>query len=113
MLRTLDVDVISLRDEFPENIQDVELVAKLRDSHRVFITCDLKQRSRQREADAVRESGLTALWFGPFWSKYDFWDQAKWLVAKWLLIDGYVHGVTPGTCAEVQQNGRSRPFSLK
>ncbi len=113
MLMALDIDVIALRDAFPQDIGDVELISKLKESHRVFVSCDRKQRTREREAFAIRESGLTSLWFAPFWSKYDFWEQAKWLVNRWELIDGYVHGVAPGTCAEVQQNGRSKPFQLR
>ena len=113
MLRAIEVDVQSLREHFPQNISDVDLFANLKGSHRVFVSCDRKQRTREREAMAIQEAGLTSLWLGPFFSKLGFWQQARWLVIHWETIDGYVSGVTPGTCALLQQNGKSMPFQLK
>ena len=112
MLSALDVDVIPLRQMFPHDIKDVDLFAKLKNTHRVFVSCDRKQRRREQEALAIREAGLTSLWLGPFWSKYQFWEGAKWLVNRWEVIEGYASGVAQGTCAELGQNGRSKPFQL-
>jgi len=113
MLAALEeFEVVALRDKYPADIEDIELFQALSGSGYVFVTCDDRQKTREGEAKALRESGLTALWFGPFWSKKLFWDQAKWVITRWPVIDGYVKGVAPGTCAEVKENGRSRPFVL-
>lgn len=105
-------EVVALRDRFPADIEDVDFLPLLKSEGFVYITTDDRQKTRVREARAIREAGITALWLGRFWHRLTFWDQAKWLVSHWPKIDGYVLGVAVGTCAEVSQNGRSRPFTL-
>jgi hypothetical protein len=113
MLAALEeFEVVALRDKYPPDIEDVELFKALAGSGYVFITCDDRQKTREAEAKALRSSGLTALWLGPFWNKKSFWDQARWIINRWETIDGYVRGVAPGTCAEVSERGKSRPFTL-
>jgi hypothetical protein len=113
MLAALEeFEVVALRDKYRADIDDVELFKALGGSGYVFITCDARQKTREGEAKALRDSGLTALWLGPFWSKKVFWDQAKWIITRWPIIHGYIKGVSPGTCAEVSEKGRSRPFAL-
>src|SRR5262249_42795727 len=104
MLAALEeFEVVALRDKFPADIEDAELFRALAGSGYVFITCDDRQKTREAEAKALRDSGLTALWLGPFWSKKVFWDQAKWIITRWPRIEGYVKGVAQGTCAEVNE----------
>lgn len=112
MLRALDVDVVHTRDNDWDGLDDVELFARLAGEGFVFVTGDRRQRARQREALTIREFGITGLWFCPFWDHLKFWQQAAWLTKHWPTIDGYVSGVSQGTLSEVQQNGRSKPFSL-
>lgn len=113
MLAALEeFEVVALRDMFAPNIEDVDLFPALKGSGFVFVTSDDRQKTREGEAKALRESGLTALWLGPFWSKKQFWDQARWIINRWPVIDGYVKGVAEGTCAQVKENGRSMPFNL-
>jgi len=113
MLSALEeYEVVALRERYAEDIDDVELFQALAGSGYVFVTTDDRQKTRECEAAAIRDSGLTALWLGPFWAKKTFWDQAKWIIYRWPIIDGYVKGVAQGTCAEVKENGKSRPFSL-
>ena len=113
MLAALDeFEVVALRDKFAPDIDDIELFQELSGSGFVFVTRDDRQKTREGEAKALRESGLTALWLGPFFAKKGFWDQAKWIINRWPTIDGYVKGVAPGTCSEVKENGKSRPFNL-
>jgi hypothetical protein len=88
------------------------LFTALRGSGVVFITADTSQSTRLREATALREAGITALFLGKFWSKMGFWDQAIWVLRKWERIEGYTSNVTPGICAEIKQNGAARPFAL-
>jgi hypothetical protein len=107
MLAALEVDAVALRDEFPADMDDVTLLGKPRGREVVFVTADRRIRRRQSEARALRECGVTALFFGPFWAKMGFWQQAAWLVAKWPLLDGFARGAARGTCAEVKQNGKS------
>ena len=112
MLKALEEDTVALRDEFPENIKDSDLFEKLAGRQVVFITFDKRQRTRPLEVRALRKSGITALFFGPFWDGMSFWKQAEWLIRRWPLIRGFAQGVAMGTCAEIQQNGRARTFQL-
>lgn len=113
MLHALEVfEVVALRDRFQPEIQDLDLFLQLKHSGFVFVTSDERQKTKQHEALAFKEAGITALWLGLFWSKMGFWQQAKWIVNKWDKIDGFVSGVAVGTCAEVKQNGKSYPFRL-
>src|SRR5687767_6110672 len=110
MLKALDVDAVALREEYPPSITDEDLFAALRGSDRVFITADTSQTTRSHEARALIQAGVTALFFGRFWGKMILWQQARWLVTKWLKIDAFASSVAKGTCAEIQQNGKARIF---
>ncbi len=113
MLAALEeFEAVALRDRFAPNIEDIPLFEALAGSGFVFITSDGRQRFREAEARALHKSGMIALWLGPFWDKKSFWDQARWIINRWPVVDGYVKGVAPGTCAEVKENEKSRPFSL-
>lgn len=113
MLSALQVEAVSLRAEFSESVADEDFLRELRSKHDVYMTYDHKQKTRTAEAAAIRESGVTALWFGPFWGKKTFWQQAKWIVTRWELIDRFATSADPGTCAEVKENGKSRAFALR
>jgi hypothetical protein len=97
MLAALEeFEAVALRDKFDANIDDISLFQALTGSGYVFVTCDDRQKAREGEAKALHQASLTALWFGPFWSKKQFWDQARWIINRWPTIDGYVKGVAPG-----------------
>jgi hypothetical protein len=113
MLVALEVDAVALRKEFPEAIEDPEFLGKLKDRDYVYITHDHRQKTREAEALAIQEAGITALWLGPFWSGKGFWECAKWLVSHWESIDRFASSAARGTCAEIKHNGRSLPFQLK
>jgi hypothetical protein len=105
MLSALDVDAVALRDEFEQGIDDPELFARLAGRELVFVTTDRHQTTRRQEAEALKDCGVPAIFFGPFWARMQFWDQAAWLVTKWPEIDAFCASVAAGTCAEVKQNG--------
>ncbi len=113
MLAALDVEATALRAEFPEHIADPEFLVNLKGSYGIYATYDHKQKRRDAEARAIKESGLTALWFGPFWRPMRFWDQAKWLITRWETIDRFATSAVAGTCAEIKQNGKCQAFRLK
>jgi hypothetical protein len=111
-LQALGVDAESLRDRFPEDIKDIPLFQQLKGSGVVYISADTSQATRYLEARALKEAGVTSLFFGPFWGKKSFWLQASWLISRWTIIDGFANGVQPGTCAEIKENGKAEVFHL-
>ncbi len=115
MLRALEVDVQALRDIFPQDVKDIDLLAKIPKrlgKDVIFVTGDTHISRRKAEAQALRESKLTALFLGPFWSNMQFWDQAIWLVRRWPSIDNFASSVERGTFAEIKQRGKAAPFVL-
>ena len=113
MLCALGEDAEALRARHPEDIEDVPLFTEIgKRSDVVFISTDTSQRTRKDEARALKEAGVTALYFGPFFEQMKLWDQAVWLVKKWPIIKGFAEGVAKGTCAEIKQNGRALVFQL-
>jgi hypothetical protein len=113
MLFALGEDAEPLRAHHPENIEDVPLFAEIaKRSDIVFISTDTSQRTRKDEARALKQAGVTALYFGPFFERMKLWDQAAWLTKKWPIIKGFAEGVDKGTCAEIKHNGRALVFHL-
>ena len=112
MLAALDVSAVSLRSVLPQDVGDVELFAYLNGSDSVFVSCDLSQRTRPLEARALKESGVTALYLGPFWGKMQFWQQAVWLVTRWETIDKAASSAVKGSFAEIKRNGKALYFTL-
>lgn len=112
MLDALGVKAVALRDEYPADTTDIRLFEELGGRNVVFISTDTSQMSREHEARALKEAGNTALYFGPFFQRMQFWDQAVWLLKRWKTIDGFVKGVAPGTCAEIKQNGKATVYHL-
>jgi hypothetical protein len=112
MLRALDVDIVALRELYTADTKDPQFLGELKRKHGVdvFISNDTSQRTNPVEAKLLIESGVTSLYFNPFWSKKKFWDQAKWLITRWEKIEGFVRGATAGTCADLQESGRSRIY---
>lgn len=76
MLAALDVDATALRDEFDASIKDVDLFPKLHGRNLVFVSGDIRIRTRLAEAQALHSCGVTALFFDRFWGKMTFWQQA-------------------------------------
>ncbi|MBW3539243.1 MAG: hypothetical protein KY476_03155 [Planctomycetes bacterium] len=112
MLKALGVAVVALRDVFPPDIKDPDLLRGLKDTDYVFVSSEQRMRRRPIEAALLRDANITALFFAPFWSNLGFWQAAIWLLRRWELIDGFARGVKKGTFAEVKQNGRSAIFQL-
>lgn len=112
MLRALDCDVDALREHFAANIKDPDLLAALAGRHVVFVTGDRRMTTRPHELAALKASGVTAIFLGPFWSKLGFWKQATWLVHRWPALDAFSNVVARGTFAEVSQGGKCKPFQL-
>lgn len=114
MLRALEVDVVALREVMPANTKDQEFLGELHSKFGVdvFISNNTAQRTNQVEARLLKSSGVTSLYFGPFWGKMKFWQQAKWLVNRWELIENYAGSAVAGSCADIKQAGRMTAFHL-
>ena len=87
MLRALGEDVVALRDEFEEDCKDVDIFERLKQSSfDVFVSTDTSQLRREHEARALKQAHITALYFGPFFTRMKLWEQAAWIVKRWPNI---------------------------
>lgn len=107
MLRALQVDVVALREELPQQATDAEIFRHLAGSDRVFVSGNRSQLTRICEAGELKAAGISAIYFAPFWGKLGFWGQAAWLVRQWNRIDDVQRGLARGTIVEIKQNGKS------
>lgn len=105
MLLALEVDIVALREEFPQDVEDIALFQELHGRNLAFISTDTSQRTREHEARALKAAGVAALYFTPFFQKLQFWAQATWLIRRWPDIDGFATSMDLGVCAEINQNG--------
>lgn len=112
MLRALGVEIVALREEFPQDMSDIALFQELNGRKLAFISTDTNQRTRVQEARALRSAGVTSLFFAPFFQKLQFWDQAAWVVRRWPDIDRFATSMELGVCAEIKQNGNAMIYPL-
>jgi hypothetical protein len=112
MLHALGVDAVALSDGLPSDTKDIALFGHLCGRELVFISTDTSQLTRQQEARALKQAGVTALYLGPFFPKMKLWAQAVWLVTKWPGISAFACNIAMGSCAEIKQNGTARFYPL-
>ena len=106
ILTLLGVQTKTLRDEFGASVHDVDFLNRLRGTGWVLVTADHHILGRRSEREALRASGVTALFFEPFWLKLDIWAQVSWLTKQWPEIDRFVAGCASGTLIRVSQRRR-------
>lgn len=112
MLAALEKDVEPLRDRMAQDSKDLDIFKQLAGSDVVWVSTDTKQTTRQQEARAIKQAGITSLFFGPFYQKMQFWDQAVWVVKTWPAIKAFAGQVTKGTCTEIKRNGSALVYKL-
>jgi len=112
MLEALKVEIVSLRKEFHQDVKDIPLFHELHGRKLAFISTDTSQRTREHETRALKDDGVTSLYFAPFFMKMQFWAQATWLVRRWPDIDSFATSMDLGVCAEIKRNGSAIIYSL-
>jgi hypothetical protein len=106
MLRALGEDVVALKDVLAHDTSDTDLFKFLAGSEYVLISQDRKQLTRVAEAAALKAAGISALYFGPFWSRLGFWRQATYLIKNWSDFDTALQRFDKGSIVEAKQNGK-------
>lgn len=112
MLQALDVDAVALRDCFPQSIDDEDYLPRLANTGFILVTCDRHIRTRKAQARALRQAGVAALFFNPFFQKKDRWGQAYWLVKNWPRIEEHARRLSSGGYAQVPERGPIRLINL-
>lgn len=112
MLAALDIDAEPLRAEFLPNTKDPVFLEKFNGREMIWVSKNIRQTTNPIEAKLLKQAGITALYFGPFWNKMKFWQQAEWLLKYWPTIHGFANGAAKGTFAEIKRNGKSETFQI-
>ncbi|MDQ7839473.1 MAG: hypothetical protein RDU83_00425 [bacterium] len=105
VLRLYGVVTRTVRSEFGQDAKDRDFIPQLQGSGWVIVSGDRHITTRPPEARALRASGVTALFLGPFWRKLSLKEQAAWLLRNWDKIDKTTTSYRQGTIARVKQNG--------
>ncbi|QDT39841.1 DUF5615 family PIN-like protein [Stratiformator vulcanicus] len=105
MLCELEVDAIALRDDIPANTPDHEVLMRLANSGRVFVTGDRKMRRDPLTKVVLQDRNVTCLFFAPFWDHLQLWPCAAWMTRHWPKVDGFAAKMKRGECAEIKQRG--------
>ena len=71
-----------------------------------IVSADRNDRTRGLAAQDLKKLGACVLLLGSFWDHLSIWEKAKWLVAKWELIETEFARMPKGTCALVDRGGK-------
>lgn len=78
------IEVIHLRDIYPENTDDITWINELSNEPNCFvITKDKNIRKKPHELKAWQESGLKIVFLQKSWFNHDLWDISWRLVKRW------------------------------
>ncbi len=113
ILRELGVDVTALRDQFPPDTKDRDFLPHLNGDDHVFVTCDKRILTRQIEALALKECGVSAVFFKNFWPNMGIWEQAQWITRHWRTIEATTNGFRSPSYFEVNHNGKLVNLTLR
>ena len=77
------VQVVPLRNKFPENVKDQVWLESLgNEGNWVILSGDVSITRKPHERLAWQQSGLTAFFLQRGWMNIGFWDQS-WKLVKW------------------------------
>ena len=111
ILKLLDVDVLHLKDVFPEDEKDVDWLPRAGEEGWIVVTVDHAIRHRAAEYEALKRSRVTVLFLAKGFLKRARWLQAQWLISKWPKMEEQAQKLRPGTLMEVNDNGKLIPFA--
>ena len=96
----------ALREEFEQDIKDVDLLRHLGSRGWMLITCDTHMQTRPIEAAVFKASGVSVVFLGRFFERMTQWDKAVWLLRYWPEIENFADRVRPGTTGRARRHGR-------
>ena len=67
-LTTYDIPAVSIFQEFPNHIKDIQWIPLLTGTELVVVTCDKHIQTRKVEARALHASGASAIFISPFFA---------------------------------------------
>lgn len=95
-------EIVALRDKFPPNIKDVDLIAELsKQGGWIFISGDRRITRNRAEKAAFQSSKLVGMFLSPGLYKSSVLKQAERLIALWPAIGTVAGNVSGGAMFEL------------
>lgn len=95
-------EIVALRDRFPTNTKDIDLIAELsRQGGWVMISGDRAITRNKAEKHALRNSRIIGMFLSPGLYKAPVLKQAERLIALWPSIENVAGSVTGGSMFEL------------
>lgn len=95
-------EIVALRDKFPPNIKDVDLIAELsRQGGWVLLSGDRRITRNRAEKSAFQNSKVVGMFLSPGLYKSTVLKQAERLIALWPVIETVAGNVSGGAMFEL------------
>lgn len=97
-----DYEIVALKDKFPANIKDVDLIAELsREGGWIFISGDRRITRNRAEKVAFQSSKIIGMFLSSGLCKAPVLKQAERLIALWPTIELVSRNVSGGSMFEL------------
>jgi hypothetical protein len=95
-------EIVALRDKFPPNIKDVDLIAELsKQGDWIFISGDRRITRNRAERNAFQNSKLIGMFLSSGLYKSTVLKQAERLIVLWPVIETVAGSVSGGAMFEL------------
>lgn len=106
-------EAVPLRDKFPQDISDVDLIAALDDEGGWALISEDRRITRNRaEREALRQASIVGFFLMPAWRKYDGLQKAAGLLYAWPKMKSQFDLVQPGSAFQLPINRGAKLKSL-
>ncbi|MEM1062143.1 MAG: DUF5615 family PIN-like protein [Planctomycetota bacterium] len=107
VLRLLgEADLEHVVESFPPGTPDVDILVSFRDADVLYVTADLKNRTRPIERIVIRSSSARVVVLGRFFSKLTLFDKAAWLLKHWRSLRANGEVLRIGQIKEIRPGGK-------
>lgn len=104
-------EIVPLRDQFPINIIDVDLINALaREKDTVLVTFDGQIQKKPHERDAWIKTGLSIVFLDKAWMGLKFWRKCSVIIDKWEAVEEFMNRIETGKSIIVK--ARSNKYTI-
>jgi hypothetical protein len=108
-----DDEAIALRDKFPTNISDIDLIQALdKEGGWVLVSEDRRITKNRAEREALRQASVVGFFLMPAWRKLDTRQKTAALLYAWPKMQKQFSLVQPGSAFQLPVNRNSKLKSM-
>lgn len=106
ILRVLGIDVVHLRERFPQDAKDVEWIPVVGAEGLVVVTADDRLRRNAAERAAIRQYLVSVIYLPKNYLDRGLWEQAEFMVRYWRKIESQLDRLSLGFQVRSTDNGK-------